>query len=473
MAVAPEGARDGIVEVRWGVGLDERLSMDLSPAVVTGLRRLPGAFSHMRFEGALGGRATARLILRHLLRRGIVVRERAPKARAHVEEPGPTSRIVTAWQAPAGARRIVTRPIEVPAGVVPLAYVGASIDGEWTGFGVSPDPGVAERTARYEALERFAVLHPELTRSTPSARHLASLQAAITTAPGLMFEFFREVAPPAPTGEPRERFRLARSIVGRRARGLVPIEWIYLGRSPAASTNGTAFGLTLGAAIQSAQRELVERDLLLRAWYGLVRSQEITRDLVRHPAIERWRFAALAMGLSPRWFLLGGDGGALTTVVCVVGSGEPPHFGSGSATRPDVVSASEKAFLEAAGSHLGHVMAARRLGRQRFVRAALKRAAGAPGAFRLSAFESYWAARVPEGLAEIAERFSRPRVRRTESFDPSEGLWVDATPSGLERGHVVKVFHPDAVPLPKSMAQAITLERLLGVRGDGTPPPIS
>jgi hypothetical protein len=64
----------------------------------------------------------------------------------------------------------------VPAGVVPLAYVGASIDGEWTGFGVSPDPGVAERTARYEALERFAVLHPELTRSTPSARHLASLR---------------------------------------------------------------------------------------------------------------------------------------------------------------------------------------------------------------------------------------------------------------------------------------------------------
>ena len=298
--------------------------------------------------------------------------------------------------------------------------------------------------------------------------------ASLVRTRGLMFDFFRTAAPASAQGEARERFRLARAVAGRghRAVGLMPVEWIYLGQSPAANTNGTAFGVTHREAIRSALRELVERDLLLRAWYGLVQSREITGALKQHPSIEQWRHAALARGLRARWFALGDDRHALATVVCTLGSDAPPHFGSGSATRPNIVSAAEKAFLEAAGSHLGHVMAAATAGRRRFVRTALGHVAGPAAAFRRTAFESYWAARGADGLAEIAARFSRSRVRRP-SLDPRGCLWVDATPVGFTEGHVVKVFHADAVPLPNTMEQVVVLETLLGVRGNGTPPPIS
>lgn len=456
--------------------------MDLLPAMVTGLQQLRTPFDRGQFDRAIGDRASARLILGHLLRRGLVARH-TPLGSLPTKDIGvPLTRVVTAWPRTAGDYRLETVSLPVPPGVVPLAYVSAAIDGEWNGFGVSPDAATADLTARCEALERFGMLHPDLARPEGQPRgrvaSRAPFPASLDTAPGVLFDYLREVAPPGAPALPskndvRAGCRVVRTVKGCRAVGRIANAWVYLGASTATNTNGAAFGSTLDAAILSAQHELAERDLLLRAWYGLAQSREITRDLAAQPAIARWHHAAHAVGLHARWFLLGGAGGAFVTVACLIGADAPPHFGAGSATRRDLVGAAEKAFFEAAGTHLGHVSAATEVGQRVFVRAALRRASGLPGGFHRSAFERYWAARVPDALSLVARRLSRSRIRRRHTLRVDGWLWVDVTPAGLEHGHVVKAFHPDAVPLPNTMAQVQVLERLLGVEGDGTPPPIS
>jgi hypothetical protein len=362
------------------------------------------------------------------------------------------------------ARRFEAGPRSRP---IPLAYVASAIEGDWLGFGVSDQRRVAQTRARCEAVERFALFHPEATR----ARALHG-SASLERAPGLMFEYFRTVAPAEGAGALRDRFRVARCVADPHVRRLVPVEWIYIGSSPAANTNGSAFGKTLAAAIDSARRELIERDLLLRAWYGLARSRELTARERSSPVLARWHAAARENGLAARWFLLGRPG-ALVTVVCVLGGTAPPHFGSGSSTGPSLVRAAEKAFFEAAGSHAAHVEAARRAGPGRFVRRSLARAAGDPAKFRLLTFEAFWAARMPRAMTEVCARFNRPRLPAPPSLRLRRFLFVDVTPEHFRGGRVVKVFHEGAVPLPNRMAQVIALERLLGVGGDGTPPPIS
>ena len=126
LSVAPTGARGRVVEARWALGLEERLGMDLTPAMATGLRRLPAAFGVAEFERAIGDRSSASLILRHLLRRGLVIEQPARPGRgaATPGRPGtalgrpgmavgqPTSRLVTTWPLSATAYQIVTEPLE-------------------------------------------------------------------------------------------------------------------------------------------------------------------------------------------------------------------------------------------------------------------------------------------------------------------------------------------------------------------------
>ena len=113
---------------------------------------------------------------------------------------------------------------------------------------------------------------------------------------GLMFDFFREVAPTPNDGDARAGGRVARPLVGstggRRALGLIPREWIYLQTSPAANTNGTAFGETRRAAIQSASgtegsvhvpRPLLDWQLVLHPRGTLPRESPAPRQLQKHP----------------------------------------------------------------------------------------------------------------------------------------------------------------------------------------------
>ena len=172
----------------------------------------------------------------------------------------------------------------------------------------------------------------------------------------------------------------------------VPLDWIYFSPSPGiANSNGAAFGPTLAAAIGSGRREVVERDLVIRAWYGLRPSRELLERETASPRIERWRSAARDRGLDAHWFLLGdrAPGGCeRATVYCVLASPRPPYVSTGSATRPNLLAAVEKAFFEAAGRHLSHLQLIADVGLRAFVRRALKRLSGDPRAMMLQHYGS-------------------------------------------------------------------------------------
>ena len=75
------------------------------------------------------------------------------------------------------------------------------------------------------------------------------------------------------------------------------------------------------------------------------------------------------------------------------------------------MSAAEKSFFEAAGSHRRHVFNVERVGQRRYARAARARCTGDPAKHGLPQFEEYWATR-PHGAAEIGERLMRPRISK-------------------------------------------------------------
>ena len=267
------------------------------------------------------------------------------------------------------------------------------------------------------------------------------------------------------------RSRVSRLIGTGAAAGLFPAQWIYPGASPASNSNGVASGTTLARALAGARLELIERDALLRAWYGVVASRPLETGELAHPSLRRLAATARAVELDTRWFVLGT--GPAITVACVVNGMRTPHLGLGSAARATLPEAAGKAFLEAAGSHLGQVMAHRHLGARGYARRAARLTAPLPEEFHRSDFETFWAAQAGDAAQEIARRFSQRRVRTRHRLREAGFRWLDLTSRDASRRRVVKVFHPDAAPLPNTMAQAHVLEALLGVRGDGTPPPIS
>ena len=436
------GSRDQWVEARWRLGPDERLSIGLSRPMVERVRALGASFTRAEFERAIGDRATAARVLRRLRAHGLI-RHLSPAA-------------------------LHTTALRVPDGAVRLAYRSVSLDADGDGIGTGIDVSArnATRAARCEAVERRGLLRPDLARPEPEQESLRSLEMC----KGLLFDYLRAVAPISCDTRPGARDRVACQIATGRV-SLLPSPWIYIGASSAANTNGCAFGHDLASALKSATNELIERNTLLRAWYGLAPSRALsTRELAR-PAIAHCSALAAAQDLRVQWFVLGR--GRPITVACVLNGRRASHLGLGSATRPSVEAAATKAFFEAAGSHLGHLRACAAMGQRRFVR--LRRAwdRTAPADLHRNAFEAYWACDPVASATAISARFTRPGIRGRQPLARSGFCWVDVTPRGTTDGRVVKVFHPDAVPLPNTLAQAMVLERALGVRGDGTPPPIS
>lgn len=456
------------LEIRWLRGDAEVLAMRLAPAAVARFRALPPAFTVAALTRALSSPADAHLALRHLLRRGLVQpgTRQEPSGPAIDAPRSTTAHAMRGWCSTSPRVRITSRPLPLLDGTIPLHAFVAAIDDEWLGFGIGNAAADAEPAARGEALERLGMLRPDLARTERrSPRTVAPVPAR-----GFLFECLRDFAADnGPRGgSPPDR--LMRDPRTHRLRGSVPAAWLYTAASPAANSNGVAFGRTLADALAGAQHELVERDRLLRAWYGRLPSHRVTASAVDALGLAPWRDLARASGLTVRWFVLGTD--RTPTVACVLHGDRAPHLGLGSATRATLADAAVKAFVEAAGSHLANVGMQVERGPSHFTAARIE-AQGPPASFHRRLFEAYWAAEAPEAAAEIAARFSRPRISRRAPLAAPGFAWVDLTPRPIERGRVVKVLHPDAVPLPNTMAQVQALEHRLGVRGDGTPPPIA
>ncbi|MFN7916877.1 MAG: YcaO-like family protein [Vicinamibacterales bacterium] len=435
----------GWAEVVWAESGSARFAAEVPSSVAARLLRLGPAFTREQMAEAAGSRRLAGQLLSRL--------------RAH--------RLlhVTGGDTPSLSERPVYH--HVPHGVVTLAYRQGFIDAKPAGFGVSTSARRATAAARGEAFERHALLRPDLARPEPDLRGLRSVSAAH----GVLFDFLRDTAPLSSARFPAAVDRVSRSCTTGEGRGLFPGQWIYPDASPASNSNGVASGPTLGRATAAARLELIERDALLRAWYGVLASRPLTPDELARTALRTLRAKAAAVGLDTHWFALGGE--RTWTVTCVLSGVRAPHLGLGSAARPSLEDAASKAFFEAAGSHLGHVLAHRELGPRVFAGLAARTKTGVPGAVHRSLFETFWAAQPVEAVQELTRRFSRPHVGATHRLTSSRFRWLDLTPRTASHPRVVRVFHPDAAPLPNTMAQVRVLEGLLGVRGDGVPPPIA
>lgn len=435
---------DGWVDVLFADGASGKLSAQVPASAGKGLLALEAWFTRAQLADAVGTRLADRLLSRLLTHRLVHAVSRIdPHASDEPTED------------------------ELPEGVVPLHYRQAAIDGERCGFGVAATARQAGVSARGEAWERHALLRPDLARPEPQAARLPSW----SDTPGLLVDFLRDAAPLSRARYPALTDRVVRRCTGGAAAGVFPWPWIYPDTSPAANSNGAASGPTLARALVSARLEVIERDTLLRAWYGLAASRPIEPSEGAHASLRTLRGKADAVGLGARWFVLGS--GPVWTVACVLSGTRAPHLGLGSAAHTSIREAATKAFLEAAGSHLGHVMAHRELGARGYTRHAVRLADRAPERFHRTYFEAFWAAQPVEAAREMARRFSQPRGQAIPRLHPSRFHWLDLTTRDASRRHVVKVVHPDAVPLPNTMAQVRLLEDLLGARGDGTPPPIS
>jgi len=435
--------RDAWVEARWRRGTDDRLAIELSRAMIERVGALGASFTGAQFERAIGDRATAARVLRRMRAHGLI----------HHSSPA----------------ALQTAELPMPDGAVRLVYRSASLDadGDDIGIGIHVSASHARRAARCEAVERRGLLRPDLTRPEGEHKGLRSLEMCR----GLTFDYLRAVAPISRDTRPGARDRAACLVGTGLSPRLLPSSWIYIGASAAANTNGCAFGRDLASAISSATNELIERDTLLRAWYGVAPSRALTTGELATPAIAYCSALAAAQDLTAQWFVLGR--GRPITVACVLNGRRVSHLGLGSATRPSLEAAATKAFFESAGSHLGHVSACATMGPRRFIRLRKSWDRTPPADLHRSAFEAYWACDPVASATAISARFGRADVHGRQALSPSGFRWVDVTPRGTTGGHVVKVIHPDAAPLPNTMAQTMVLERALGVRSDGTPPPIS
>ena len=299
--------------------------------------------------------------------------------------PAGTAHLEVDWRVNTRVWRVTSSYEAVPAGAIALAYADASIDERVDGWGTTPNALASATIARAEALERFALRRRDLARRVPDSVRLTSLAGAR----GLAFDYFRALSRVAAS----HTVCVARPEQGRGKSYTVPFDWIYFSPSPGiANSNGAAFGPTLTAAIASARREVVERDLVIRAWYGLRPSRALLERETASPRIERWRSGARDRGLDVHWFLLGdrAPGGCeRSTVYCVLASPRPPYISTGSATRPDLLTAVEKAFFEAAGCHLSHLQLIADIGLRAFVRRALKRLSGDPRVMTLQHYGQY------------------------------------------------------------------------------------
>ncbi len=444
-ALRPRVLADGWVEVTFHLRQTGRLVAELPASAASALLRLDGSFTRTQLSHALGGHRAAGQMLSRLRGHGLV------------------------HPVTAGAAQLRTEPVVLdgPSGIMPLAYYQTALDGDPCGFGVSASPRLAAASANGEAWERRGLLRPDLTRREAHPPGLV----ACAGSPGLLFDFLRAAAPLSGLWYPAVQTRVVRRDAAGTPVGLCPGEWIYPDASAASNSNGVASGPDLSHALTAARLELVERDALLRAWYGLVPSRPLEPGVRSLGPLLEWRRLAAAAGLDARWFVLGT--GRIRTVACVVSGSRRPHLGLGSAARPSLLAAASKAFLEAAGSHLGHVLAHRQLGSRTYARMARGLTARATADFHRNTFEAFWAALPRDAVRVITERFSRPAAPSRHALATARFRWLELTPRDSRRRRVVKVFHPDAMPLPNTMAQVRLLEALLGVRGDGTPPPIS
>lgn len=359
------------------------------------------------------------------------------------------ARLSLTWEEAKAPYQFRASPITRLTEAVPFFHWHAQVEGETGAGGVGQTAAAAEYAATCEAWERYCLSRPDLqTAST------ASGVEDLSQFPGIYFDYLRRLAKPMQHGPSS---CLAWKLAGDQAVSL-PTAWVYFnGHNSVANTSGAAFGTSLQDAISGGKAEVIERHLLMQAYLQLRKSQEFVPQATAIPA--GMREFLDKPGRRVRFY----DVGCLNDiygVVCILARDVPPFVSMGCSAKANRDEAALKALYEAIVTDSQWSRRIEQYGVNRFVQmgADYLRADPAKVGFEESAW--HWAA-LEDAESLLHERFNTGAPDRDTLCEDSF-VAIDVGQNIVPRGAVVKVIHPQALPLPSCFAHARVLFELLG-----------
>ena len=360
------------------------------------------------------------------------------------------SRMAFTWEEAKAPYRVVATPMSQLTECVPFFHWRAQVEGESGAGGVGASIVTAEYSATCEAWERYCLARPDLA---VSADHLTTRD--IRSEPGIYFDYLRKLSRPikrAPV------FTEGWSLTDQRPLK-VPTEWMHFnGHNSVSNSSGAAFGSSLFDAVFGAKIEVVERHLLMQTYLQISKAREfVPEDSVIDANIKEF---LRTRGRRARFYDLGVCND-ISGVVCVIGSDLPPFASigcSGKASRDD---AATKALYEAIVTDSQWSRRIEQYGPKRFIELGKGYLQANPNSVGFEESAWHWAA-----MADAEERLHS----RFDTGEPMVGalaedsfVAVDIGKNVVTRGAVVKVIHPDALPLPSCFAHARALFDLLNL----------
>ena len=360
------------------------------------------------------------------------------------------SRMAFTWEEAKAPYRVVATPMSQLTECVPFFHWRAQVEGESGAGGVGSSIVTAEYSATCEAWERYCLARPDLA---VSADHLTG--GDIRSVPGVYFDYLRKLSKPIKRAP---AFTEGWSLTDHRPLK-VPTEWMHFnGHNSVSNSSGAAFGSSTLDAVFGAKIEVVERHLLMQTYLQISKAREfVPEDGVIDTNIKEF---LRTRGRRARFYDLGVCND-ISGVVCVIGSDLPPYASigcSGKSSRDDAVT---KALYEAIVTDSQWSRRIEQYGPKRFVEMGKGYLQANPNSVGFEESAWHWAA-----MEDAEERLHR----RFHTGEPMVGalaedsfVAVDIGKNIVQRGVVVKVIHPDALPLPSCFAHARALFDLLNL----------
>ena len=353
------------------------------------------------------------------------------------------------WQEASSPYHLETSLVTSPKDCAHLVFYQAQIEnGIGSGGGVSDIAADAEFQASCEAWERYCMARPDLALKAEHGDNVVGKE-------GIYFDFLRTLTTPIPKARP---FCLATSLDQRKT-FLVPTQWVYFHNDTSpTNTSGTAFGSHFEEACLSARLELIERHLLMKVYLGLSGAQEIKVSLDDFAFVKDF---VQDKKRTIHWYNLGSANNA-NVVVCIVSSTTPPYASLGAAARFSIHDAARKALYEALAVDLLWSSKIGQFGPRQFLTMGQSFMDKSPSRIGLEEGAWIWAA-MPDACA-ILHGIFHAGTPSTSNLSEENFLAIDMGENILPYGSVVKLLHPDALPLPSYYSHTLMLCNLLNAK---------
>lgn len=358
------------------------------------------------------------------------------------------------WTVLSEPYKLQSMRLDGPPRSAPVSFWQAQLEDAGICSGAALTPKIAEQRAVGEARERYALSH-----RCSDDNSVSSLPLIEDHSNGL---FFTYLANHGVSRLPEHRCT-AINVADSTERLAVLEEWVYFfGTHSIANSNGAAFGYSIEDAIDAGRNEIIERHSFMASWLGIRCATKIdSSSLPTHVQLEESRISA-ACGVRFHWYLLR-DTQSNWVVMCFACSDCAPFLSMGAACRRSLGEASSKAILEAVTTNVLWTSRIEKMGCRSFVDHGKRLCSEAPERVGLIEMGWIWAADA-EGVAKVDCLLTRGESAPID-LALDRFFYVDITPPEYGRGRVVKVLHPDALPLPSSYRHLLQLGTQLKLEG--------